>query len=173
MSKELRRPGIAQFEKVSKEQFAKDFAKEFPHSDKKTYDEIIKLPTRATTGSAGYDFVTPISFTLKPNQAIKIPTGIRCKMNEDWVLVLVPRSGLGFKYQLNLCNTLGIIDADFAYSDNEGHIMVKLVNRGDKDLQLNAGDRFCQGIFLPYGTTVDDNCEGVRNGGFGSTDKNN
>lgn len=173
MSKEVKRPGIAQFEKVSKEQFMEDCEKEFGIPGDIVYDEIIKLPTRATTGSAGYDFVTPISFTLKPNQAIKIPTGIRCKMNEDWVLVLVPRSGLGFKYQLNLCNTLGIIDADFAYSDNEGHIMVKLVNRGDKDLQLNAGDRFCQGIFLPYGTTVDDNCEGVRNGGFGSTDKNN
>lgn len=171
MSKEVKRPGIAQFEKVSKEQFMKDFEKEFLCSGEKVYDEIIKLPTRATSGSAGYDFVSPISFTLKPNKTIKIPTGIRCQMNQDWVLVLVPRSGLGFKYQLNLCNTLGIIDADFAYSDNEGHIMVKLVNRGDRDLQINTGDRFCQGIFLPYGVTVDDDCEGVRNGGFGSTDK--
>lgn len=173
MSKELRRPGIAQFEKVSKEQFMKDFEKEFLHSGEKVYDEIIKLPTRATTGSAGYDFVSPGSFILEPGEVIKIPTGIRCKMNEDWVLVLVPRSGLGFKYQLNLCNTLGVIDADFAYSDNEGHIMVKLVNRGSKTVRIEAGDRFCQGIFLPYGTTVDDDCEGVRNGGFGSTDKNN
>lgn len=173
MSKAVRRQGIAKFEKVSKEQFMKDFEKEFLHSGEKVYDEIIKLPTRATSGSAGYDFVSPISFTLKPNKTIKIPTGIRCQMNQDWVLVLVPRSGLGFKYQLNLCNTLGIIDADFAYSDNEGHIMVKLVNRGDRDLQLNAGDRFCQGLFLPYGITDDDDCEDIRNGGFGSTDKNN
>ena len=171
MSKAVRRQGIAQFEKVSKEQFMKDFEKEFLCSGEKVYDEIIKLPTRATSGSAGYDFVSPISFALKPNKTIKIPTGIKCQMKEDWVLVLVPRSGLGFKYQLGLANTLGVIDCDYYYSDNEGHIMVKLVNHGDRDLQINAGDRFCQGLFLPYGITDDDDCEGIRNGGFGSTDK--
>ena len=89
-------------------------------------DKNINLPKRATKGSAGYDFVSPLTFTLKPCETIKIPTGIRCGMNTDWVLMLYPRSGLGFKYGLNLMNQTAVIDSDFYYSDNEGHIFVKL-----------------------------------------------
>lgn len=129
----------------------------------------IKLPKRATTGSAGYDFYAPFDFTLRPGESIKIPTGIRCKIKGNWVLKLYPRSGHGFKYLVKLANTVGIIDSDYYNSDNEGHIMVKLVNTGDKDLVVNKGDAFCQGIFSEYGLTVDDEVDGIRNGGFGST----
>lgn len=169
---------IAKFEKVTYEQFFKDMMDTFTLPDnikekyvKDMYDNI-KLPKRVTAGSAGYDFFSPVDFVgLKPGETIKIPTGIRCEMNNDWVLQIFPRSGLGFKYQVNLCNGTGIVDADYAYSDNEGHIFVKLVNRGDKTVKIKRGEGFSQGIFLPYGLTVDDDCTGVRNGGFGSTDK--
>lgn len=163
---------IAKFEKVSFEEFQKAFDNKSVEEIQKIYDEI-KLPKRATLGSAGYDFYTPISFTLAPNETIKIPTGIRCEMKIGWVLSLYPRSGLGFKYRIQLNNTIGIIDSDYYYSDNEGHIFVKLTNASneDKTVILNVGDGFCQGIFTEYGITEDDDSDGIRNGGFGSTDQ--
>lgn len=100
---------------------------------------------------------------------VVIPTGICCEMNPDCTLFILPRSGLGFEYQLGISNTLGLIDSDYFYSDNEGHIMIKLVNRGDKEINIPAGKGFAQGVFMQYGITVDDDCDGVRNGGFGST----
>src|SRR5690606_15181129 len=84
--------------------------------------ERIKMPKRATIGSAGYDFFSPLTFTLAPGETIKIPTGIRAFIEEGWVLKCYPRSGLGFKYRLQLNNTVGIIDSDYYDSDNEGHI---------------------------------------------------
>lgn len=162
---------IAKFEKVSFDQFFKDMMDTFSMLDntiEETYKNI-KLPKRATTGSAGYDFYSPIDFELKPGETIKIPTGIRCLMDENWVLQIYPRSGLGFKYQINLCNEVGIVDSDYSNSDNEGHIFIKLVNRGDKPVTINFDEAFAQGIFLPYGIAVDDDTEGIRNGGFGST----
>lgn len=163
---------VARFEKVSFEEFQKAFDNKSVEEIQNIYDEI-KLPKRATLGSAGYDFYTPISFTLAPNETIKIPTGIRCEMKIGWVLSLYPRSGLGFKYRVQLNNTVGIIDSDYYYSDNEGHIFVKLTNASneDKTVILNAGDGFCQGIFTEYGITEDDDSDGIRNGGFGSTDE--
>ena len=135
--------------------------------------ESIKLPQRATKGSAGYDFYAPFDFSLEPGQTIKIPTGIRVKMQEDWVLQLFPRSGLGFKFRLQLNNTVGIIDSDYYYSDNEGHIFAKVTNDSNegKTLKVDAGAGFMQGIFLQYGITIDDDAQGIRNGGFGSTTK--
>lgn len=170
---------IAEFEKVNFEEFKKDYCAAFPDciednedlEDLKMMYELIELPKRATTGSAGYDFYTPFAFTLIPGEAMKIPTGIRCKMENGWVLQCYPRSGLGFKYQASLANTVGIIDADYYYSSNEGHIMIKMVNRGDKSFDVGSGKGFCQGIFVPFGITIDDNCKDVRDGGFGSTDK--
>ena len=162
---------IAKFEKVSYEQFFKNIMDTFGMLDntiEETYKNI-KLPKRATTGSAGYDFYSPIDFELKPGETIKIPTGIRCLMDEKWVLQIYPRSGLGFKYQINLCNEVGIVDSDYSNSDNEGHIFIKLVNRGDKPVTINFGEAFAQGIFLHYGITIDDDTDGIRNGGFGST----
>ena len=136
--------------------------------------ETIKLPKRATTGSAGHDFFTHIPFSLEPGHTIKIPTGIRCIMENDWVLKIYPRSGLGFKYRLQLDNVVGIIDADYYYSDNEGHIFIKITNdsKEGKSVILKEGDGFAQGIFLQYGITVDDEADGIRNGGFGSTSSN-
>lgn len=170
---------IAQFKKVSFEQFKNDFITEFKEfEDKPSHTVLMKriwddinIPNRATTGSAGYDFVSPISFELKPNETIKIPTGIRCNIDTDWVLMIYPRSSIGFKYQVGLANTTGIIDSDYYNGDNEGHIMVKLVNRGDKVFSVNEGEKIVQGIFLQYGITVDDDANGERTGGFGSTGK--
>ena len=164
---------IAKFHKVSKERFTADWIDTFAQSQEeaeKVY-EAIRLPKRATAGSAGYDFFAPAEFTLKPGETVKIPTGIRVEMQPEWVLKCYPRSGLGFKYRLQLNNTVGIIDSDYFYSDNEGHIMVKITNEGVKTMKVTKGDGFCQGIFLPYGITEDDKTEGTRNGGFGSTDK--
>ena len=134
------------------------------------YEEI-RLPKRATAGSAGYDFYTPVPLTVRPGETVKIPTGIRVKMDPDWVLKCYPRSGLGFKYRLQLNNTVGIIDSDYYGSDNEGHIFAKLTNdsKEGKVVELKAGAGFMQGIFVEYGITVDDDATEIRNGGFGST----
>ena len=169
---------VAKFEKVSFEQFKRDMSETFvniPYSNievKEIYEKI-QLPARATKFSAGYDFKSPINFTLLPNQTIKIPTGVRVLIDEDWVLKLYPRSSLGFKYRLQLNNSTSIIDSDYYYSDNEGHIFLKLTNdtNENKTLEINQGDGIVQGIFVEYGITVDDECEGIRNGGFGSTSK--
>ena len=167
---------IAQFMKVSKEQFVSSMREEFPQyteADIEDMYESLALPARATKGSAGYDFYAPFSFSLPPNTTIKIPTGIRVKMEEDWVLKLYPRSGLGFKYRLQMNNTVGIIDSDDFYSDNEGHIFIKMTNASNegKTVEVAQGVGFAQGIFLEYGITVDDDARGIRNGGFGSTSK--
>lgn len=164
---------VAKFEKVSYEQFEAAWRDTFnkPTLLSKLQEryETIKTPERATKFSAGYDFRSPLDFTLKPGETIKIPTGIRCSMNNDWVLMIFPRSGLGFKYKTVLNNTVGIIDCDYYGSDNEGHIFVKLTNEGEKVLTVEQGEAFCQGIFLSYGITEDDHVETSRNGGFGST----
>ena len=165
---------VAQFFKVSQENFLQAMQEEFPQytqEDIKDMYESLMLPARATRGSAGYDFYAPFAFSLPPGATIKIPTGIRVKMEEDWVLKLYPRSGLGFKYRLQMNNTVGIIDSDYYYSDNEGHIFIKMTNDSNegKTVEVTAGTGFAQGIFLEYGITVDDAAEGIRNGGFGST----
>lgn len=168
---------IAQFEKVSFEEFAKGFRDCLgqAYTDEMILDwyKPIKLPQRATKGSAGYDFYMTINIALHPGNTVKIPTGIRVKMEDGWVLKLYPRSGLGFKYRLQLNNTVGIIDSDYYYSDNEGHIFAKITNdtNEDKTITINEGEAFMQGIFVEYGITVDDDADGVRNGGFGSTNK--
>ena len=114
-----------------------------------------------------------VDFTLKPGETIKIPTGIRVFIEEDWVLNIFPRSGLGFKFRLQMNNTVGIIDSDYFYSDNEGHIFVKLTNDSNegKTVSVEQGTGMVQGIFMQYGVTIDDDVTEVRNGGFGSTTK--
>lgn len=162
---------VAEFEAVSKEQFTKDFVKNFGSFDDKVsevYDNVA-IPKRATTGSAGYDFFAPFGFTLDKGDSIVIPTGIRCKIDESWFLQIVPRSGLGFKFHVTLANTVGIIDSDYYNSDNEGHIMVKLI--ADEPFEVKTGDRFVQGIFMEYGIAVNDEATATRNGGFGSSGK--
>lgn len=171
---------IAKFEKISYEQFKKDWIKKNPTSKtvwtddeiKEIYDNI-KLPKRSTTGSAGYDMFLPININIEVGESIIIPTGIRCKMEEGWVLKEYPRSGHGFKFGIHLANTVGIIDADYYNADNEGHIQIKIVNDSSfaQPVILEADTAFCQGIFVPFGITVDDEVEEKRIGGFGSTDK--
>ncbi len=155
---------VAQFEKVSWECFKAS-------CDNKEIYQKIKLPLRATSGSAGYDFFAPYSFLLKPGETITIPTGIRVKINDGWFLSIYPRSGLGFKYRLRLNNTVGIIDSDYYYALNEGHIFIKITNESNelKELQIDEGFAFAQGIFLNYGITFDDNVTSTRLGGIGST----
>lgn len=162
---------IARFEKVSFEQYAKDVGVSERAMDalKKDYDEI-QLPTRATKLSAGYDFRIPIpAIIFHDEPAITIATGIRCKMEPGWMLALFPKSGLGFKHGTRLANTIGIVDADYYNSDNEGHIMIKM--SAEKTLTLSQGDKFVQGIFIPCGMAEEDEVTEVRNGGFGSTGK--
>lgn len=167
---------IAKFHKVSEERFTADWKDTFPESaveEIRCIYENIRLPRRATAGSAGYDFFAPADFVLQPGDTVKIPTGIRVEMDPGWVLKCYPRSGLGFKYRLQLNNTVGIIDSDYFYSDNEGHVFAKLTNdtKEGKTLEIAADTGFMQGIFVEYGITVDDDVTDVRNGGFGSTTK--
>ena len=168
---------IAKFHKVSLERFSKDWIDTFEdgiseEEIQKIYDEI-PLPKRATAGSAGYDFYMPETFVIAPQETLKIPTGIRVQMEPEWVLKCYPRSGLGFKFRLQLNNTVGIIDSDYFYSDNEGHIFAKMTNdsKEGKTVELKKGTGFMQGIFLEYGITIDDDVTEKRNGGFGSTTK--
>ena len=169
---------IAKFNKVSYEQFKEGIEGvlnpwEFGIDVEELYNSI-KLPQRATSGSAGYDFYAPFGIVLAPGKTIKVPTGIRVAMEDGWVLKLYPRSGYGFKYRLQLDNTVGIVDSDYFYSDNEGHIFIKITNdtRDNKILDIQAGTAFAQGIFLEYGITEDDYATATRNGGFGSTGMN-
>ncbi|MCR5153255.1 MAG: deoxyuridine 5'-triphosphate nucleotidohydrolase [Lachnospiraceae bacterium] len=164
---------VAKFEKVSEEIFVADWKDTFggPDSIARRIYEGIKLPKRATTGSAGYDIYAPVDFVLRPGESIKIPTGIRIKMDEGYVCMVFPRSGLGFKYRLQLNNTVGIIDKDYYYSDNEGHLFIKLTNDTNEERTLNhkCGEAFAQCVFLQFGITVDDDVVAKRNGGLGST----
>lgn len=158
--------GVAQFMTVSPNRFREDWEGAFPGVP---VPDFPPLPRRATAGSAGYDFFAPLDFHLEPGEGIRIPTGMRARIDEGWVLMLFPRSGLGFKYRLQLNNTVGVVDADYFNARNEGHIFIKLTNAGDKPLSVARGEAFAQGVFLPHGLTVDDDASGERVGGFGST----
>ena len=163
----------AKFENVSNAQWLWDMNESFGFGDideEKTLSFMPYLPKRSTAKSGGYDFYSPYDIELKPGESEVIPTGIRVFMPDDYILAIFPRSGLGFKYKARLNNTVGILDADYVNSDNEGHIFIKISNEGNKPLSISEGQAFAQGIFLQYGITEDDDCEGVRNGGFGSTD---
>ena len=175
----MKMKAVAKFEKVSMEQFKRDMVKCFP-SIYCVEDEVptslyenLKLPRRATKGSAGYDFFSPIPFCLLPGQTITFPTGIRCKIDDGYVLKIYPRSGLGFKYRLQLNNTVGIIDSDYYNAKNEGHIMAKLTNDTNEGLPVNIklGDALMQGVFVEYFIAYDDNATEERVGGLGSTSK--
>lgn len=162
---------VGKFFIVSHDEFVKDYKKcgIRKYNDVEEAYSKVSLPVRATWGSAGYDFVSPITFVLKPGETITIPTGIRCYIDDGWFLSCFPRSGHGFKYKIRLANTIGIIDSDYYGSDNEGHIMLKISNEGDKTFAIDAGMRIMQGIFVPFGITLDDDVKISRNGGFGST----
>lgn len=193
---------IAKFEKVSLNEFTRAMRDIYPKHQfddgfiENMWRDII-LPQRSTKRSAGYDFFSPFEFTLRPGTAAMIPTGIRCKIvdDSDYALWLMPKSGIGSKTSIRLSNTIGLIDADYYDSDNEGHIMVKLempvepssklipkyaspkalfhndIQITRKDFKFEAGMKFIQGIFVPFGITLDDDDieKSNRNGGMGST----
>lgn len=154
---------IAKFYKVSLTEFLKSGTEE-------DYENVL-LPKRATTGSAGYDFFAPKEYKVAAGETVKVATGVRVKIENGWVLQIFPRSSLGFKYRLTLNNTVGIIDSDYFNADNEGHIFIKMTNCGKEDLVIEKGKAFAQGVFVPFGITVDDDCNTARTGGIGSTDK--
>ena len=130
-------------------------------------------PKRATKGSAGYDFFSPVDKEILPGKNFVVITDIKVSLEEDEVLQIYPRSSYGYNRGMTLANTVGIIDSDYFYSDNEGHIFAKITNdsKDGKTLTVEAGQGFMQGIFVPFGITEDDNVTAVRNGGFGSTTK--
>lgn len=154
---------IRGFEKVSRERWFKD-------STSGMWNEII-LPKRATSHSAGYDIFSPIDFVLLENDEIKFPTGWKVYMEEDEVLLIYPRSSLGFKY-LRLANDVGVIDHDYYNnSSNEGHCWIKLRNEGHKNIEIKRGEAIAQAIFTKYLLADNDDYSGdIRKGGIGSTD---
>ena len=151
----------AKFEKVSFENFRE-------HGTLTTYNNI-RLPKRATAKSAGYDFFAPVALSILPGETVTVATGVRALMPDSWCLMIFPRSGLGFKYRLRLNNTVGIIDADYSDSDNEGHVFIRMTNESDKPLVIEQGAAFAQGVFVQYLLTEDDDTTTSRNGGLGST----
>ena len=158
---------MRKFEKISFEQFKKDIS-----DDEKLY-ESYSLPKRSTKNSAGYDIASLEEYTLKPGEAHIFVTGLKVTMNSDEVLYLYGRSSFGYKYNITLANSVGVIDSDFYNNvDNEGHFKLKLINHGSKDFEVKFGDRIAQGIFMKY-LTVDDEEEikNKRKGGIGSTNK--
>ena len=162
------------FEKVSFKQFKKDVLDcgfKFSEAELLAFYEAIKLPRRATKGSAGYDFYAPFDLTFRLGESLKFPTGIKCYMDGNVLLLLAPRSSLGFKHRMVLNNTLGVIDSDFCLAKNEGHMHAKFhyCNEELEELEIKKGEAYMQGIFVPFFTTVDDNAQGIRVGGFGST----
>lgn len=133
--------------------------------------EDIIVPKRATKGSAGYDFYLPYDISIKAKESVTVDTGIRCKIEDGYVLSLYPRSSLGFKYGLQLRNTVGVIDSDYYNADNYGHIKAKLINTGNEDVALEKGKAFMQGIFTKYYLAEEEEIKEERKGGFGSTNK--
>ena len=139
------------FEKISFEQFCKDVC-----NDKKLYDNY-KLPVRDSKLTAGYDIYLLENLELKPNEIIKLPTGIKAYFQNDEVLMVVVRSSTGFKYNIRLVNQVGIIDADYYNNqNNEGHIFLKIQNEGTETVKFKAGEAIAQGLFFKYLITKSD-----------------
>lgn len=138
--------------------------------DKFNLSDIV-IPSRATKGSAGYDIHSPVDVILKPGESAIVPTGLKASMGNGVVMMIYPRSSMGFKYGMTLANTVGIIDSDYYGNvDNDGHIMIKVVNGGNGPLTINRGDRFAQALFTNFLLTEDDLVNSKeRSGGLGSS----
>ena len=129
----------------------------------------IKLPTRSSEHSAGYDFYSPINAIIQPNESVMIWTDIKAYMYWDNALILIPRSSMG-KHPIMIANSVGLIDADYySNKDNDGNIGFRLLNIGKTPYEIKVGDRIGQGIFVRYGTVDNDNTTTKREGGFGSS----
>ena len=154
------------FEKISKETYIKEFGSEV------NYDKI-EIPTRSTKHSAAYDIRSMDEVTIKPGCDSVIRTGLKVCMNDEEVFYIYSRSSLGYKYNVSLVNSVGVIDSDYYNNiDNEGHFKVKLINNGKKDFNIKIGDRIAQGVFMKYLVTDDEKeITATRMGGIGSTDR--
>ena len=155
------------FKKISFPQFSVDI-----NNNKEIYEEY-SLPKRSTKNSAGYDFFAIDDIIIKPGETKKIPTGLKVYMNQDEMLMLIVRSSAGFKYNVRLCNQVGIIESDYYNNQsNEGHMWIRLQNHGDNDFIVKKGSAYIQGIFTKF-LTIDneEKIESERIGGFGSTNK--
>lgn len=166
------------FKKISEKQFFADFTEYLSDEcldtrDSRAIYNMIKLPKRATIGSAGYDIFAPYDITIPPKGTVKVPTGIRVILDDDKFLAVYPRSGLGFKYKMQMWNTIPVIDADYSGSDNEGHIWVKFYNDSPdgKTIVIKRGEAMCQGVIQQFFKADNDETNGIRNGGIGSTTK--
>lgn len=139
------------FEKISFEQFKKDVK-----DDIDLYNKYL-LPRRETKNAAAYDFYALYDYVLKPGEVKKIPTGVKVNMEADDALLLLDRSSMGFKFNVRMCNQVGVIDADYYNNaDNEGHMWIKIQNEGTEDYIVKKGDGMCQGMFIKYLKTDDD-----------------
>lgn len=170
---------VAKFTKVSFEQFMKDCEVILGdvYLDKIKMDCLaekyknLNIPKRSTAYSAGHDISTPFNIKLSPHQSITIPTGLRCEMDEDYVMLIFPRSSLGIKKGMMIANTVPVVDADYAYADNEGHIFICIKNNGGDMLELKTGDKIVQAVFVPFGVADEEEVTAERTGGIGSTGK--
>ena len=154
------------FEKISFNQFKKDIKDNID-----LYNEYL-LPKRATKYSVGYDFFAIYDIVIKPGKIVKIPTGYKANFNNDEGLFLIMRSGLGFKYNLRLTNQVGVIESDYYNNEsNEGHMWLSIQNEGNEEVTISKGKAYCQGVFIKYLVTDDDNVTNIRKGGLGSTDR--
>lgn len=165
------------FEKISFEQWAKDTPfKDIPHNTLLRQYYNIQLPNQSTENAMGLDFYMPYEVKVLAHNKIKISTGVRWICDEEndgrYGMLIVPRSSTGIKLGLRLLNTIGIIDADYYFADNEGHIMLFMENTTDEDIVLQAGQRIVQGLIVPYVIPKNMSSNKTRHGGFGSTDNN-
>lgn len=163
---------MIKFEKVKKEMYEEALTAQaeelFLVDYRKNCYEDIKLPKRATEGSAGYDFFAPYGLCVKANTWYTMPLGIKFVTDrKDIFLMMVPRSGLGFKYNFQLSNTCGIIDSDYQYAKNDGQICLKF--KTNQDINIEKGQAIIQGIFTTYLLVDEDKADEKRVGGFGST----
>lgn len=145
------------FEKISFDQFKKDVAE-----DINLYNAY-ELPQRDSNSTAGYDIYLLQDLIIEPNEIKKIPTGIKSFFEKDEVLFIIVRSSTGFKYNIRLCNQVGVIDADYYNNqNNEGHIWLKIQNEGKEKVIIPQGEAIVQGIFLKYLTTQSDKDKNIE-----------
>lgn len=165
------------FEKVRYDAFEHDMMQYRPINfmggeAKEAYDKI-ELPERKTKYSAGYDICCPIDITIPSGQRRVIPTGIKVVFEEDemetWHLQMFVRSSVGIKDGVVLTNGTGVIDSDYQFGNNDGDMMLALLNTSEKLVKYKAGDRICQAVFMIHGITSNDKASGDRTGGIGST----
>lgn len=137
---------------------------------RKHSDVDIQLPVRSTLHSAGYDFFLPVDTVIKPKETVVVFSDVKSYMQPNEVLMMFVRSSIGIKRGIVLANGTGIIDADYySNSSNDGNIGLALFNQSNEPVELKAGERVAQGIFVPFLVADNGNTNNVRQGGTGST----